>query len=446
MAFQFVPPFEEGNKQTNPETGVEYLFTGGAWRPLGPKIEDEFDTLDDRYVKRQDTTVLGEYYRLRGPNVAGDGTSTFQVIDEGEQKLYNVKTPESSNQGWAANVEYVNNTVSDYLPLTGGNMTGGITSKTAGTSTYALRITDSSASNTVFDLWCPSGPGSAIKYVGANDTKHWFQNYNASGAVDTTLKLGYQDYRLFGKTGITYKGSDAHRFQGTAHFGRGDKGNQFKISPNSNSTDYATNIYTLNNGPMRLRTSHTADEGDHKGSHIVLNPNDGNPQTKIFNVVADDDTCAVPKSYVDEKVASSGGGVPVGSIMIWMNSSAPAGWFKLQGGSFNVNTYPLLDAYLQNTEGYTSGRLPNWGGHYPGEWGDHLVAGLGTKKAQQTAKPSGGSPYSSSRFNNGEDKTANQAGGSSFAGTRKGQVSIDSGWDSVTRPKTVVVHYIIKHD
>ena len=54
MAFQFVPNaegnFEEGMKQTNTETGVEYIFTGGAWRPLGPKIEDEFDTLDDRYV------------------------------------------------------------------------------------------------------------------------------------------------------------------------------------------------------------------------------------------------------------------------------------------------------------------------------------------------------------------------------------------------------------
>ena len=28
--------------------------------------------------------------------------------------------------------------------------------------------------------------------------------------------------------------------------------------------------------------------------------------------------------------------------MIWMNSSAPAGWFKLQGGSFDVSRYPQL--------------------------------------------------------------------------------------------------------
>ena len=124
MAFQFVPPFEEGDKQTNPDTKVEYIFTDGAWRPLGPKIEDEFDTLDNRYIKLQDTTVLGDYYRLRGPNVAGDGTSTFQVIDEGVQKLYNVATPDKTNEAWVANVEFVNDTVSDYLPLTGGTIQG----------------------------------------------------------------------------------------------------------------------------------------------------------------------------------------------------------------------------------------------------------------------------------------------------------------------------------
>ena len=108
MAFQFVPPFEEGDKQTNPETQVEYIFTGGAWRPLGPKIEDEFDTLDNRYVKLEGTTVVSDFYRLRGPNVAGNGVSTFQRIDEGEQKLYNIKTPEPNNEGWYPDISLNN--------------------------------------------------------------------------------------------------------------------------------------------------------------------------------------------------------------------------------------------------------------------------------------------------------------------------------------------------
>ena len=61
---------------------------------------------------------------------------------------------------------------------------------------------------------------------------------------------------------------------------------QWKITPNG-GTDYATNIYNLE-GQMRLRTSHTGEEGDHDGSHIVLDPDvagDGaNQTTKIYKV------------------------------------------------------------------------------------------------------------------------------------------------------------------
>ena len=128
MAFIFVPnadgSFTEGDKQTNPDTGVEYIYTDGAWRALGPKIEDEFDTLDTRYVKREGTTVVGDLFRLRGPNTAGSGQSTFQVIEGGELKLYNLTTPDDANTAWAAPVGYVQDYTSKYLPLTGGTLTG----------------------------------------------------------------------------------------------------------------------------------------------------------------------------------------------------------------------------------------------------------------------------------------------------------------------------------
>ena len=42
------------------------------------------------------------------------------------------------------------------------------------------------------------------------------------------------------------------------------------------------------------------------------------------------------ETYVDNKVSSSGA-IPVGAIMIWMSSNAPAGWFKLQGSSFDTS-------------------------------------------------------------------------------------------------------------
>ena len=59
MAFTFIEPFEEGDTQTNTDTGIEYIYHDGAWRALGPKIEDEFPTLDERYVNKTGDLMTG---------------------------------------------------------------------------------------------------------------------------------------------------------------------------------------------------------------------------------------------------------------------------------------------------------------------------------------------------------------------------------------------------
>ena len=67
---------------------------------------------------------------------------------------------------------------------------------------------------------------------------------------------------------------------GDLKFKEGNKpDHQFIINPNSCTSD--TNIYGLNGGQVRFRTSHTNDENDRQGSHIVLDPNGGAPETKI---------------------------------------------------------------------------------------------------------------------------------------------------------------------
>ena len=74
---------------------------------------------------------------------------------------------------------------------------------------------------------------------------------------------------------------------------------QFTISPNISGT--ATNVFTTQGGQLRLRTSHTEDINDRVGSHIILDPNAGDPTTSIFNVrdpVNERD--ATPRTYVDE--------------------------------------------------------------------------------------------------------------------------------------------------
>ena len=130
MAFIFVPnadgSFTEGDKQTNPDTGVEYIYDSGAWRALGPKIEDEFDTLDERYATNEyvDTgdqdvkdyvddavaaipvTDLSGYlkddgindlaasanWRIRQPTSTGSNKTLIQGKD-GQLGLYNLKEP-----------------------------------------------------------------------------------------------------------------------------------------------------------------------------------------------------------------------------------------------------------------------------------------------------------------------------------------------------------------
>ena len=82
-----MPPFEEGYKQTNDETGVEYIFSDGGWRPLGPKIEDQFDELDDRYLVKTGDSYTG-YLDFKG-NPSGarffrDDVKLFSIWDFGD--------------------------------------------------------------------------------------------------------------------------------------------------------------------------------------------------------------------------------------------------------------------------------------------------------------------------------------------------------------------------
>ena len=70
---------------------------------------------------------------------------------------------------------------------------------------------------------------------------------------------------------------------------------------------------------------------------------------------------AANKKYVDEQVATVGGsGVPVGSIMMWMNSTARMAGSNCRASNFDINTYPQLPPiYKALINGYTSGKLPD---------------------------------------------------------------------------------------
>ena len=591
MAFIFVPnadgSFTEGDKQTNPDTGVEYIYIDGAWRALGPKIQDEFDTLDGRYVKLEETSILGDYYRLRGPNAAGTGFNSFVTITDGEQKLYNIALAEDSNTGWAASVQYVQNYVqtavgdvdlSEYLPLTGGTMTGDLNMESADIEMLNSRIDfyNSSGDRTMEIAASGFIKSRDMLRVVRTDGGPILEGRTSDSSSDIKVKIDSDGYFQFRDRGELYgdiylKGNKRYIVQGAANtnvaqfYARTDNiariensvsGKTIEIKGVADPVDnrdainlqylqglpYATEDYvdtatehdltdegtqdlepnnwvvkqknqdgnnrtfiSIYDGEMHLYNVADPSDGNdawaaNKGyvdnvvadylplaggnltgdvestGQFVLDHGTGNTASKKLHIIGEtsegtnqdlfwsyknsdgtedavnykgkmtNDFNLVNKGYVDSAVASGGGGVPVGCIMIWMNSSPPAGWFKLQGSSFNINTYPQLHAYLQSTAGYVSGTLPNWSGHYPGEYGDHMANNLGTKVEARTGQPAGGAPRSSNEIPNGATRTFGATGNTNAYSAGKAKVSINENWDNTTRPKTVVVHYIIKHD
>ena len=76
----------------------------------------------------------------------------------------------------------------------------------------------------------------------------------------------------------------------------------------------------------------------------------------------------------------------------------------------------------------------------------HLTHNLGSKQGYKTGQPSSGAPRSSNNIPNGATRTFAATGNTNAYSAGASKVTIDENWDNTTRPKTVVVHYIIKHD
>ena len=238
MAFVFVPNadgnFDEGMRQTNPDTGVEYIFTDGAWRPLGPKIEDQFDELDQRYLPLSGGTLTDNLFFDRGtegvnmlihPN-ANDTSSSIYALNSGnirfrtsrtenlvtgsnthivigrtdtldpQTNIYHLAYPQEGN--WAANKAYVDEQVGniqldgDYVPLTGGDMTGDLNMMNARIDTF----------NAAGDLTMEITPSGFVKTrdmvrVVRTDGGAAYEARVGDSANDTRVKIDSDGYWRF---------------------------------------------------------------------------------------------------------------------------------------------------------------------------------------------------------------------------------------------------------
>ena len=470
MAFIFVPnadgSFTEGDKQTNPDTGVEYIYVDGAWRALGPKIEDEFDTLDERYIKLQGRSDVGDTYTIKGPGESG-GTSTFHQIKDGKQYLYHIDTPQDSNTEWVANVSYVKSKTDDKMSKQG--------TQTVNSGHWKIIQPNQDGNNRTFvdiydgeiNLYNVADPTDGADGWATNK-KYVKDNFIGNKGTQTldadSWNIRQPDANEANKNFISIHNGEMHLYHVADPTDGDNAWAANKKYVNDVAAEYlplaggnltgdveSAGKFTLNHGsggPKErkfLIKGETADGVDGDLFYSYKN-DDGSLDAVNYKGKMTVDSNIVTKKFVDDAIAGIGGGVPVGSIMIWMNSSAPAGWFKLQGGTFDINQYPQLHAYLERTAGYSSGRLPSWGGHYPGEYGDHMADPLGTKVGHRTARPAGEAPYHPNPIPNGNTRTFNATGGTNAYSNGTARPAITEGWDNTTRPKTVVVHYIIKHD
>ena len=410
-----------------------------AFDPSAYATKQYVDDKDDLDVKLAAVNNVTTSFRIKSGNNTLISTGT-----EGELGLYHVKDPSNQSDGWAANKGYVDTQGALKVDKAGDSYLGYLDFNGSPSGIRFFRDGEK-----LFSVWNkeaneirlrvqPNKSFNLTGYVGSSTTEESLVYWDSQSLYlykladplsdDSALNLGYADGRYVAKTGDTITGDID--FDGANRSITAVNGNRLRIKGKDASGGGRTFIDIQ-------KADSTGAEGFDAGYRV-----------RIYHLGDPSDPYhASNKKYVDEQVASVGGnGVPVGSIMIWMNSDAPAGWFKLQGGTFDTTANPLLHAYLQKTNAYVPGVLPNWSGRYPGEYGDHLSGTLGVFANAKTAQPSGGAPRSSNSIPNGNTRTFGAAGGTNAYSDGASRVTIDSGWDSTTRPKTVVVHYIIKHD
>ena len=313
------------------ENGVTYVYDSNRWRVKQYKLDDSAledyatkEWTEDKiaeaeldgdidltnyativYSDAEDETLQnqidelgvtkGKVARYTTDNVSGSpvsrpGQLAFDASDPASVNLASfgiedadgVLTKPMANQDIIEFVDAVNNKVSRY------------------------KITDASGAPTLVAVEYVSGDNDF--QVGEEEQVYIYPQ-NASGASKDYVDA--QDAFRLPLTGGELTGS--------LTVNRGDKPHpQWKIAPNGGS-DYATNIYSLG-GPVRFRSSHTGNEGDHHGSHIVLDPDvaggGANQTTKIYKVpTPNQPDMAASKQYVDDALAS-GGSLPTASTGI----------------------------------------------------------------------------------------------------------------------------------
>ena len=179
------------------------------------------------------------------------------------------------------------------------------------------------------------------------------------------------------------------------------------------------------------------------------------PNLKADQKYVDDELAKLEKTIDENHKFTEENVMPVGSIIAWFATQPPKGWYMCNGSSFSGSQNPVLSALLG------SNSTPNLKGRYLVMGGDDGLPTVRNQVPQSTALPTAGfttssagahthfigtAGWSPSGTKTDNDTFRAKSGGASSKYTNEegGHTHTIGGGDTYTRPRSVVVNYIIK--
>ena len=355
MAFIFVPnadgSFTEGDKQTNPDTGVEYVFIEGAWRALGPDIADEFPELDNRYVKKAGDTMTG---RLNAPRIAVEGTvlesgrvfeaqfdgTTNAWINANGQVRSNFVVDDNAEFKTLTTKQYVDDKVggADYLPLTGGTLTG--TTRIRGASFF---VNDSDGNEVI-----------RLQESGFVRSLDMFRCQRDVDGPAFQARIGTESNAEIRTNGSAF-------FKGTVNMNSNKITNVTTPTSNNDAAnkgyvDSAVAFDITKSGSQELETSKWSIRQKDANENLKTFISVENGTMNLYHVpLPESGTHAANKQYVDEAVSNSGSGAAGLTLNLWTYKGSKNSSSGLNDGEFGSRMLSgnVLELYLagRNSQG-----------------------------------------------------------------------------------------------
>lgn len=274
-----------------------------------------------------------------------DGFGNIQVFDD--------TTPEQT----AVHKKYVDDSVHDRVASAGDTMTGTLEFSVIGIDATVISIKSTEANqNRIISVDGGTGTGDNLTLLlEGNDGKNSFL---ISTPTVECYKVSSDGQQIF---------SSPVTFNDDAVF-------DYTNKPN-NSNPFIIKSGTGSN--LLQLTIH-----DTGGDHI-----------KYYGPVSELNEIAT-KEYVDSVLGTldltNVEFIPVGAIQFWASAvSVPSGWFKLDGSSFDIATYPELHTYLEGTLDYQEGILPDYASRFACHIGNINDGSPGELVVEKSKTPTG---------------------------------------------------------